>query len=224
MLGALAQKYPSLGELLKNPEIAGIAGEALGKVNDVVDITNNTLKKSTSYDINNVFFGAVTLTQPIYMGGKIVAMNKLTHAAEQAAKAMNIAEAENVIYAVDAAYWMVVSLKAKQKLANSFVNLLDTLSHNVHMMVDQGVATRSDALAVDVKLNSAQVDLVKVGSLWPMRMPRHRFLPKAWLRKADTTWRLSMLPDPTCGLSIRLWKRQVRRKKWHCHQCFQMLR
>ena len=162
MLGALAQKYPSLGELLKNPEIAGIAGEALGKVNDVVDITNNTLKKSTSYDINNVFFGAVTLTQPIYMGGKIVAMNKLTHAAEQAAKAMNIAEAENVIYAVDAAYWMVVSLKAKQKLANSFVNLLDTLSHNVHMMVDQGVATRSDALAVDVKLNSAQVDLTKV--------------------------------------------------------------
>lgn len=162
MLGELAQKFPALGEALKNPEIAGLAGEALGKVNEVVDITNNTLKKSTTYDIHNVFFGAVTLTQPIYMGGKIVAMNQLTHAAENAAKAMNIAEAENVIYAVDAAYWMVVSLKAKQRLADSFVNLLDSLSHNVHLMVEEGVATRADALAVDVKLNSAQVDQVKV--------------------------------------------------------------
>ena len=57
---------------------------------------------------------------------------------------------------------MVVSLKAKQKLARSFVNLLDTLQHNVSLMVDEGVATRSDLLSVDVKLNSAQVDLVKV--------------------------------------------------------------
>lgn len=162
VLGALAQKYPPLGELMKDPQIAGLAGEAIGKVNEVVDLTNQTLKKSTTYDIHNVFFGAVTLTQPIFMGGKIMAMNQLTHAAENAAKAMNIAEAENVIYAVDAAYWMVVSLKAKQKLANSFVNLLDTLSHNVHLLVEEGVATRADALAVDVKLNSAQVDLTKV--------------------------------------------------------------
>ena len=102
------------------------------------------------------------LTQPIYMGGKIVAMNAITKAAENAARELHISEAENVIYAVDAAYWMVVSLKAKQKLARSYVNLLDSLSHDVHMMLDQGVATQSDVLSVDVKLNSAQVDLVKV--------------------------------------------------------------
>ena len=119
-------------------------------------------KEAMTFDIHNVFFGAVTLTQPIYMGGKIVAMNKLTKAAERATVALNNSEAQNVIYAVDAAYWMVVSLKAKEALAVSYVNLLDSLSHNVHLMVDEGVATRSDALSVDVKLNSAQVDLTKV--------------------------------------------------------------
>ena len=67
-----------------------------------------------------------------------------------------------MIYAVDAAYWQVVSLKAKQALASSYVNLLDSLSRNVHLMLDEGVATRADALSVDVKLNAAQVDLVKV--------------------------------------------------------------
>lgn len=119
-------------------------------------------KEAMTYNIHNVFFGAVTLTQPVFMGGKIVAMNRLTHYAEEAARALHNAEAENVIYAVDGAYWQVVSLKAKQKLAVSYVGLLDTLRRNVQAMVDNGVATKSDLLTVEVKLNQAQVDLTKV--------------------------------------------------------------
>ena len=119
-------------------------------------------KEAMTFDVHNVFFGAVTLTQPIFMGGKIVAMNKITGYAEQLAREMRDGEAENVIYAVDAAYWQVVSLRAKQQLAASYVALLDTLQHNVKAMLDQGVATRSDLLSVDVKLNQAQVDMVKV--------------------------------------------------------------
>ncbi|MBO5268621.1 MAG: TolC family protein, partial [Muribaculaceae bacterium] len=119
-------------------------------------------KSAMEYDIHNVFFGAVTLTQPIYMGGKIVAMNRITRDAETLARNMHDNEAENVIYAVDAAYWQVVSLKAKYELAESYVALLDSLDRNVHRMFDQGVATKADVLSVDVKLNSAQVDLTKV--------------------------------------------------------------
>lgn len=119
-------------------------------------------KEAMTFDIHNVFFGAVTLTQPIFMGGKIIAMNKITRAAERAARELGISEAENVIYAVDAAYWMVISLEAKQKLAKSYVDLLEDLNHNVDLMVKQGVATRADALSVEVKLNSAKVDLTKV--------------------------------------------------------------
>lgn len=119
-------------------------------------------KDALSYDLHNVFFGAVTLTQPIFMGGKIVAMNKITGYAENLARAMHDNAAQDVVYAVDAAYWQVVSLKAKEKLAVSYVNLLDTLSHNVSLMVKEGVATQRDQLTVDVKLNSAQVDLTKV--------------------------------------------------------------
>ena len=119
-------------------------------------------KDARTFDSHNVVFGALTLTPPVFMGGKIVAMNKITGYAEELARQLNDSEAENVIYAVDAAYWMVVSLKAKEKLARSYVSLLDTLSRNVGLMLEQGVATRSDMLSVDVKLNSARVDLVKV--------------------------------------------------------------
>lgn len=119
-------------------------------------------KEAMEFDIHNVFFGAVTLTQPIYMGGKIVAMNRLAKIQEEANRMLQENENQNVIYAVDAAYWTVVSLNAKHRLAKSYVNLLDTLDRNVKLMLDQGVATRSDLLSVDVKLNEANVDLLKV--------------------------------------------------------------
>lgn len=144
-------KNPITGEPVKGPN-----GEYIPETVALIP------KEAMTYDIHNVFFGAITLTQPIFMGGKIVAMNRLTHYAEELAKAMHNNEAENVIYAVDAAYWQVVSLKAKQKLATSYVALLDTLHANVQAMVNQGVATRSDLLTVDVKLNQANVDLTKV--------------------------------------------------------------
>ncbi len=121
-------------------------------------------KSALEYDIHNVFFGAVTLTQPIYMGGKIVALNKITGYAEDMARAKRSAQARDIVYAVDAAYWEVVSLRAKQRLADSYVNLLDTLRSNVDAMLREGVATRRDMLAVDVKLNSAKVDQTKVNN------------------------------------------------------------
>lgn len=147
-------------DLVKNP----VTGEPVkGPDGQYIPSTVALIPKDAmTYNIHNVFFGALTLTQPIYMGGKIVAMNRITRDAELLARAMHVNEAENVIYAVDGAYWQVVSLKAKYKLAHAYVNLLDSLSHNVHLMFEQGVCTRSDVLSVDVKLNSAQVDLTKV--------------------------------------------------------------
>lgn len=144
-------KNPVTGEPVKGPD-----GQYVPETVALIP------KEAMTYDIHNVFFGAVTLTQPVYMGGKIVAMNKITKFAENMARELRNSEAENVIYAVDAAYWQVVSLKAKQKLASSYVALLDTLQRNVKAMVEQGVATPSDLLTVDVKLNQAMVDMTKV--------------------------------------------------------------
>lgn len=145
-------KNPLTGEPIKDPATGQYVPQTVALIP----------KEAMTYDIHNVFFGAVTLTQPIYMGGKIVAMNKITKYAEDAAKELTHTEEENVIYAVDAAYWQVVSLKSKHALALSYVALLDTLQHNVNLMVEQGVATRSDLLSVEVKRNSAKVDLTKV--------------------------------------------------------------
>lgn len=119
-------------------------------------------KSGLTYNIHNLMGGALTVTQPIYMGGKITAMNQITELAQQLAREMHDSKVEEVIYNVDAAYWQVVSLCAKQKLARSYVNLVQTLDNDVKAMVNEGVATRANQLAVDVKLNEANVDLTKV--------------------------------------------------------------
>ena len=119
-------------------------------------------KSGLTYNIHSLMGGALTVTQPIYMGGKITAMNQITDLAQQLAREMRDSKVEDVIYNVDAAYWQVVSLCAKQKLAQSYVNVVQSLDNDVKAMVNEGLATRANQLAVDVKLNEANVDLTKV--------------------------------------------------------------
>ena len=121
-------------------------------------------KSGLTFNTHNLMGGALTVTQPIYMGGKITAMNQITDLAQQLAREMRESKVEDVIYNVDAAYWQVVSLCAKQKLATSYVGLVQKLDDDVKAMVNEGVATRANQLSVDVKLNEANVDLTKVNN------------------------------------------------------------
>lgn len=121
-------------------------------------------KEAMSYDVHNVFAGAITLTQPIFMGGQIRALNEIAGYGELLAKASRNSLTQDVVFAVDEAYWLVVSLREKQRLADSFVNLVDTLRYNVQAMLDEGVATKSDLLTVEVALNEAKIAQTKVGN------------------------------------------------------------
>ena len=121
-------------------------------------------KEAMSFDVHNVFAGAFTLTQPVYMGGQIRALNKIAGFGEKIAAAMSNNVAEEIIYSVDQAYWTVVSLKEKKLLAESFVSLTDSLCYNVRMMLEEGVATKSDLLSVEVRANEANIALTKVSN------------------------------------------------------------
>lgn len=119
-------------------------------------------KEAMEFDTHNVFAGAFTLTQPIFMGGMIKAMNDITKYAENAAVAMKNSAVQDVVFGVDQAYWTVVSLGEKKKLAESFVALVDSLRQNVQALLDEGMATRSDLLTVQVSLNQAKITQTKV--------------------------------------------------------------
>lgn len=119
-------------------------------------------KEAMQFDTHNVFAGAFVLTQPIFMGGKIKALNDIARYSESALNASRSAANDQVVYAVDQAYWLVVSLRQKKELADSFVALMDSLNQNVHALRENGMATRSDVLTVEVKLNEARIASTKV--------------------------------------------------------------
>ena len=113
-------------------------------------------------DTRNIFAGSVLVTQPVFMGGAIIAMNKLADLNEEMMGYSADARRQAVIYSTDQIYWQVVSLKHKKRLAESYLELIKKLDGDVQKMIREGVATRSEGLSVSVKVNEAEMMLQKV--------------------------------------------------------------
>ena len=113
-------------------------------------------------DTRNTIAGAVTVTQPLFMGGAIVAANKMADINEDMAANSLEARQQSILFNIDHAYWQVVSLRHKQKLAESYVELVKKLKDDVQKMIDKGVATKGDGLSVGVRVNEAEIALMEV--------------------------------------------------------------
>ena len=113
-------------------------------------------------DTRNMAAGAVTVTQPVFMGGALVAANKMADINEQMASNTLEMKRQNTLFNIDQAYWQVVSLRHKQTLAESYVALVKKLKGDVQKMIDQGVATKGDGLNVGVRVNEAEMALTQV--------------------------------------------------------------
>ena len=113
------------------------------------------IDKAFNLDIQNMFVGAVSLQQPVFMGGKIVNANKMAKLAEELAQTQYDTQYREVVTEVDNAYWQIVSIANKLKLAQEYCGLLEMMLHDTEVMVNEGVATQADLLSVKVKANEA---------------------------------------------------------------------
>lgn len=134
----------------------------LGTVQGVLNQGGQRIVDALRTDTRDMFAGTVMFTQPIFMGGAIVAMNKMADINEALAANSLEAKRQNTLFSIDRAYWQVVSLRHKEKLAQSYLELVKKLDSDVQKMVEEGVATRSDRLSVSVKVNEAEMALTKV--------------------------------------------------------------
>ena len=119
-------------------------------------------KEAMTVDERNLGIVQVGLTQPIYMGGKIRAYNQIAGLSERLAKSKRSQELQNVILSTDEAYWQIISLVNRKKLADKYVETLTKFVHDVELMHVTGVATKADVLSVRVKLNEGEMVQTKV--------------------------------------------------------------
>jgi len=118
-------------------------------------------KSAMEFDIKNVFAGTIGFVQPIFMGGKILELYHIARYGEDLAQAQNENKVTELLLEVDEAYWRVVSIENKVKLAKDYRNLIAKVDTNVNVMIDEGIATKSEALKVRVKLNEADITVTK---------------------------------------------------------------
>lgn len=156
MLQGAALQNPGMASLYK--EIGGLAQSMVPALNKV----GEELVDAFRTDTRNVTAAALSLTQPLYMGGKIMAYNKITKYAEQIAKAQADQKVQELVVQVETAYWQIVALESKRELALSYKSLIDTLDNNVEKLIREGMASKADGLSVKVKKNEADVTLIQI--------------------------------------------------------------
>lgn len=128
-----------------------------GRLNEV----GQSIVDGLETDTRNMGIAAATVTQPVYTGGKLTAlyrtarlMNRMSGLELRQNELKTIAE-------VDEAYWQVVNVGSKRRLAEQYATLLDTLEHNVSLAVEAQVATGGDLAKVRVKQGEAHMQLMK---------------------------------------------------------------
>lgn len=142
-------------------DIAALA-PALQGMSGMLDGVGSSLVDALHTDTRNMGAVGVMLTQPVYMGGKIAAYNRITRYAEQVAARQHDLTMQEVIVEVDEAYWQIVALQSKKRLAESYLQLVQKLDNDVQLMIGEGFATKADGLSVKVKVNEAKVTMIQV--------------------------------------------------------------
>lgn len=114
--------------------------------------------------LNYGYLGAVTVTQPLFAGGRIANGNHLAALGVKAADVkMEMALRDNDDSIVQK-YWLVVSLSAKKQALQQGIDLVQSLEKDVSAAFDAGLAKESDLMQVRLKAKELDATMIKLRS------------------------------------------------------------
>lgn len=165
-VGLSAFCYAGLNPLLQiGIDDAGNAG-ARDILNTIYQTYGSTLGLTNPYSIVNQYgvMASAMAVQPIYMGGKIVAGNKLAQIGVEAAELQQQMAERDKLLQVEESYWLCVSLKEKQQTLNDMQSLLDTLYQTVNTAVEAGLVMNNDLLRVQLKMDETNTQKLQLSN------------------------------------------------------------
>lgn len=149
--------------IMNNPELQALIQDIHNSsALHALDAIGQEITKELTLDTRNMYAGIISVQEPVYAGGKIRAYNKMASYAQDLAELQLTTEQQEVIVSTDKIYWQIVSLANKEKLTENYVELLRTMTGNVEKLANEGMATVADRLSAKVKLNDAELTLIKV--------------------------------------------------------------
>lgn len=153
----LMQTDPAMAQTLMGVIASANLGGTLNGI-------GQSITDALTLDLTNVWAGAVTVAQPVFMGGRLVEAYRSSIAANEMSKLNLDKDKTELLIQVDEAYLQVLSVGKKYQLACQYADLLDTMYHNVMALQEAEMANASDVTQVRVKLNEAQMSLAKAES------------------------------------------------------------
>lgn len=143
--------------------------DVLGHSDAANELKNQIGQTAPLYGIPTEFralargYGAMlSLSQPVYAGGRIVNGNRLARLGVEAARLQQELQEKQTASQVEEKYWQVVSLEEKRKTVDMAVATLDTLLRDVTQAREAGILTETELLQVRLERNRLRSDLVRL--------------------------------------------------------------
>ncbi len=183
--------------MLQNTDPSSLAG-LVPNIADPVNAIGADVDQSMHPDLHNIWVGAITVQQPVFVGGKILYSNQMASLAQDLAASQYDMKYADIVVDVDQAYWQIISIANKRTLAIQYADLLHQMERDIEYAIEAGTATDSDALQVKVKANEAEMMRTKAENgltLSKMLLCKRIGLPlDTELVLADEN--LEMIPEP----------------------------
>lgn len=142
------------------PRISATASGGLSTADDELSIMGNAI----GYDLHSLFTAGISLQQPLFMGGKILASYRMATLYTDLAAQQEVLTRTEVIVRSDEAYTNVVRASEMVAVAESYHRLLAELERQVDAAVRNGMAVRNDLLKVQVRGNEAELALTQANN------------------------------------------------------------
>jgi len=113
------------------------------------------------YKLHNIYAVGVSLTQPLYMGGKITAAYKMSKIGAQMARLNENLTADQVIVQTNEAYSLLLKATEMHKVALQYDSLLAQLISDVESAERHGLRGHNEVLKVQVKKNEAELQVLQ---------------------------------------------------------------
>lgn len=111
--------------------------------------------------MRGTYMAGLTLTQPIYAGGKISAARRMARIGEEVAGEQRRMTRMDVLVEADNAYWTSMAVDRKVRMLESYAAQMDTLYNQVSGACAAGMAIENDLLRIEARRSEIRYQLQK---------------------------------------------------------------
>ncbi len=111
--------------------------------------------------MRGMYMAGITLMQPLYAGGRIIAGNKLARIGKECAEENRRKTRMEVIADADNAYWTYIAVEKKVQMLGSYRTQMDTICRQAEVALAAGMGVENDLLRIQTKQSEIRYQLQK---------------------------------------------------------------